>query len=186
MVCEHFEGVLKMMHLLTSLVAKLPNLSSEAKNTGTCTTLVHRSLAFTWWFISSAASCISYGIPTTESCPRFSPVSWAVTIIILFQCSSLSAKWIWNRVAVISQMLISGLRFKPKVLDWVTGQFDNYFLCDLGTLNVLPRPLAEDLGSAVYSSCVKLIHHIASQAQPYVTSQLAHCQDQGNPKEVLW
>ena len=46
-VCEHFEGVLKMMHLLTSLVAKLPNLSSEAKNTGMCATLIHRSLAFT-------------------------------------------------------------------------------------------------------------------------------------------
>ena len=46
-VCEHFEGVLKMMHLLTSLVAKLPNLSSEAKNTGTCASFAHRSLAFT-------------------------------------------------------------------------------------------------------------------------------------------
>ena len=54
-------------------------------------------------------------------------------------------------------------------------------LSDLGTLSVLPRPSAEDLGSAVYSSCVKLIRHIASQAQPYVTS---HSQDQNNPKEV--
>ena len=47
MVCEHFEGVLKMMHLLTSLVAKLPNLSSEAKNTGMCASFASRPLAFT-------------------------------------------------------------------------------------------------------------------------------------------
>ena len=82
--------------------------------------------------------------------------------------------------AVLCQMLNLGLLFKPEVLDWVTDQF---YLCDLGTLSVLPRPSAEDLGSAVYSSCVKLIHHIASQAKAYVASQVVHSQDQS--KEVL-
>lgn len=84
-------------------------------------------------------------------------------------------------VTVLCQMLIpyfSSLRCLIELL----ANLSTICLSDLGTLSVLPRPSAEDLGSAVYSSCVKLIRHIASQAQPYVTS---HSQDQNNPKEVL-
>ena len=84
---------------------------------------------------------------------------------------------------------MSNAYLRPSSLRYLIESLANLVticLCDLGTLNVLPRPSAEDLGSAVYSSCVKLIHHIASQAQPYVASQVAHCQDQGNPKEVTY
>ena len=76
---------------------------------------------------------------------------------------------------------------KQLVLSRVPAGVSSHQLRSTGVLALLPpapgAAASEGLGSAIHSSCVELIQHIVSQAQPFLTGLSPHSKEKKS-KEV--